>query len=76
LHGADALVLPAKSASWNGATLSACDATKTAPCIESSPGRTIAHVAGAGTLSLDAASVIVTGGSSTRALTIDVRASS
>lgn len=74
LRGAGSLALPATNAQWNGGAIGACDASKTAPCIESSPGRTIAHVVGPGTLSLDGATIEAKGGAASRKLVFDVRA--
>jgi alpha-glucosidase (family GH31 glycosyl hydrolase) len=75
MKGASALALPTTAPpQWNGTALNACDATKTAPCIESSAGRSIAHVVGTGSLTLDGATVDVSGGATTRKTTIDVRA--
>jgi alpha-glucosidase len=64
---------PTSGASWNGAILAACDAAFTAPCVETREGAVRAHVTGQGTLSAGGADLAVTGGGSSRALTLSLR---
>ena len=63
---------------WQGAALSACDAAKTAPCVESTADGAIAHVTGPGVLDVTAggkpaAKLTATGGKAARKLTWIVR---
>ncbi|MGH7295226.1 MAG: TIM-barrel domain-containing protein, partial [Polyangiaceae bacterium] len=69
-------VAAAGDATWNGATLAACDAASTPPC--GSPagqiaGQVTAYVTGPGTLVAGGASVACAGGATDRRLTIVVR---
>ncbi len=72
LTGGAALVLPATTTTWNGASLAACAAPAVAPCVDAKAGHAKAYVTGPGTLALDAAKVQITGGAATRALVVDV----
>ena len=58
---------------WNGATLAACDAAMTAPCVEAIASGVRAHVVGPGALVAGGAKLTCTGGAATRALTLVVR---
>ncbi len=72
--GAKSLVLEDASVTWNGAALASCASPAVAPCATVVKGRVLATVIGAGTLAAGSASVTVTGGEATRALTLDWRA--
>ncbi|MFT3764416.1 MAG: glycoside hydrolase family 31 protein [Minicystis sp.] len=61
----------ALSVQWQGKDLTACDAAKTAPCVESTADGAIAHVIGAGTIEVrasgkTAAKLTATGGKADR----------
>jgi alpha-glucosidase len=58
---------------FEGAGLASCAATPVAPCVTTTTRTTTAYVTGPGTLVTPAATVVVTGGSVTRQLTIVVR---
>jgi alpha-glucosidase len=74
LSGAASLTLPAAKAAWNGSTLTTCDPAKpVAPCIVQQAGRAHALLVGPGSLTLDGATLTVTGGSATRSLDVEVR---
>jgi hypothetical protein len=62
-----------QGAAWNGAPLAACDATLTAPCVETTSDGVRAHVIGPGALEAGGGKLDVKGGSATRALTLVVR---
>jgi alpha-glucosidase len=66
-------VAPQGPATWNGASLSACDAALDAPCVQSATGQTTAYVTGSGTLVANGARFTSMGGWATRKLTIVLR---
>jgi hypothetical protein len=68
----------ALSLSWGGLALAACDAGKTAPCMEDTKDGAIAHVTGPGTLDVKAdgvaaATLTASGGKATRRVTWVIR---
>jgi len=66
-------VAPSGPPMWNGVTLTACDASLTAPCATEATGQVTAYVAGPGTLAAGGAMLRCSGGASNRALTLVVR---
>jgi alpha-glucosidase len=74
LTDASSLALPATTVTWNGTALTTCATPIVAPCVTTSPGRTVANVTGPGVLVLDSARIEIKGGASMRALAVDVRA--
>ena len=58
---------------WNGATLTACDASMTAPCVTQATGQVTAYVEGPGALVAGGAKLTCLGGPSNRALTLVMR---
>jgi alpha-glucosidase len=64
---------PAGATTWNGASLAPCGATPAAPCAQSAAGQVTAYVKGPGALVAEGATLTVTGGATTRNLTLIVR---
>jgi hypothetical protein len=63
---------PAGGPTWNGASLGGCAATPAPPCATSTTRQVTAYVVGPGTLVAGGASLVVTGGSATRKLTLQI----